>query len=129
MMRIRANIAFGRLEVRRTDGTSPGDIPAWVLDEPDFLRLLLRLAEAGGTRYAADHEDDDGFIVEPPVRPPVARTETADIPVKDLAEMARCLEWACRFARDSHDADPSLRNAVFRKHLADCEAILARVAG
>lgn len=60
MMKIRANTAFGRLEVRRADGTSPGDIPAWVIDEPDFLRQLLRFAEAGGARYAVDHEDDDG---------------------------------------------------------------------
>lgn len=125
-MRIRADIAFGRLEVRRADGTIPGDIPAWVLNEPDFLRQLLRLAEAGGTRDAADHEDDDGYIVEPPTRPPAVLTETAGVSVEDVAEMARCLEWACRFARD---ADPNVQNAGFRKRLADCEAILARMAG
>ncbi|KAA1053146.1 hypothetical protein [Azospirillum argentinense] len=129
MMKIRANTAFGRLEVRRADGTTPGDIPAWVIDEPDFLRQLLRFAEAGGTRYAEDHEDDNGFIVEPPARPPAELTEAAGVSVEDLAEIARCLEWACRFARGSHDADPSLQNGVFRKRLTDCEAILAWVAG
>lgn len=43
---------------------------------------------------------------------------------QDKSEALRCLEWAYQFAQGSRDADPSLRNPVFEKWLADCRAVL-----
>ena len=57
------NLAFGKLEVISREGCSTGEIPSWLIDQPEVITALAALAKAGGTAlFATVHEDLDAVV-------------------------------------------------------------------
>lgn len=58
------NLAFGKLEVISRDGRATGEIPSWLIDQPEVISALEALAKAGGTALLATVKTDLDVVVD-----------------------------------------------------------------
>jgi hypothetical protein len=60
------NLAFGKLELRRADGSVEGEIPSWLVDRPDVLKALTLIATGTpkGTAFLRRVPDNHEVLVD-----------------------------------------------------------------
>lgn len=58
------NLGLGKLDLLYQDGCGDGEIPSWLIDQPEVIAALAILAKAGGTATLATLRPEDDAIVD-----------------------------------------------------------------
>lgn len=58
------NLSLGLLDVLYRDDCGKGEIPSWLVDQPDVIAALAVLAKAGGTAALAKVDERDDAVID-----------------------------------------------------------------
>lgn len=58
------NLGLGKLDLLYHDDCGDGEIPSWLIEQPEVISALAILAKAGGTAALAQVREEDDAIVD-----------------------------------------------------------------